>query len=98
MTVQRNFVVWEPSSGQSISDGQCFTADGPQHAAEQWADWSDYANNEYRIVGGQPSTVMVSEANGKPPRELIVSGESIRRYTAKLRIQKATSAALTPNV
>ena len=82
----RTYVVWEPSNGQTFLDGRRFAADSPQHAAEQWADWNDYASNEYHIVGGQPSTVMVSDANGKPLRELIVSGESIRRYTAKLRI------------
>ena len=86
MTVQRNFVVWEPSAGQAISDGRRFVADGPQHAAEQWADWSDSASNEYHIVGGQPTTVMVRDEAGGTVRELIVQGESIRRYTAKLRI------------
>lgn len=90
---RRTYVVWEPAVGQTIVDGRRFAADGPQHAAELWADWSDYASNEYNIVGGQPATVMVRDVNGGPVREMLVQGESIRRYTAKLRVQPATSAA-----
>lgn len=86
----RTYVVWEPTNGQTIVDGRRFTADGPQRAAEQWADWSDYASNEYHIVNGQPATVMVRDVNGGPTREMIVSGESVRRYAAKLRVQDAT--------
>jgi len=87
----RTYVVWEPALGQGIADGRRFAADGPQHAAEQWADWSDYASNEFHIVGGQPAVVMVRDVNGGPTRELIVCGEQIRRYAAKLRVA-------TPNV
>jgi hypothetical protein len=76
-------VVWEPAAGQTIVDGRRFIADGPQQAAEQWADWSDYASNEYHIVGGQPATVMVRDVNGGPAREMIVHGEQLRRYSAK---------------
>ena len=83
----RTYVVWEPASGQMMADGRRFTADGPQHAAELWADWSDYASNEYRIVGGQPATVMVQDVSGGPVCEMLVHGEQIRQYTAKLLTQ-----------
>ncbi len=83
---RRTFVVWEPAAGQTIVDGRRFTAADPQHAAEQWADWSDYASNEYHIVGGQPATVMVRDVNGGPVHEMIVQGEQLRCYSAKLSI------------
>ena len=89
----RTYVVWEPANGQTIVDGRRFMADGMQHAAEQWADWSDYYSNEYHIVGGQPATVMVQDVNGGPVREMLVQGESVRRYTAKLRVPAAAKTA-----
>ncbi len=88
----RIFVVWEPANGQSIADGRRFNAEGPQHAVEQWAEWSDHESNEYHIVGGQPAVVMVRDANGCATREMIVSGESILQYTAKLRIDAKQGA------
>lgn len=89
----RTFVVWEPSAGQSVADGRRFEAEGPQHAAEQWADWDDWSGNEFHIVGGQPATVKVQDVNGGPVREMIVQGESIRRYTAKLRVMPQENKA-----
>jgi hypothetical protein len=78
----REFVVWEPAIEQEC-DGLHFDAESSSHAAEMWADWIDTASNEYRIVDGELVTVMVRAVNGGPTREMIVRGESIRRYSAE---------------
>lgn len=79
--------VWQPDAGQSESDGVSVTARDAKTAVEEWADHDDYKSLEFHIVGGQPANVMVKDIDRGKINEWIVSGESVRVYTAKLRIR-----------
>lgn len=87
------YVVWQPEAGQAEADGVKVSAGNTKAAAEEWADHDDYRSNEFHIVGGQPATVMVRDLDSGKAHEWIVSGESVRHYTARLRIPLQTSAA-----
>lgn len=80
------YIVWQPEAGQTEADGAKVSAHSPQAAAEEWADHDDFASTEFRIVGGQSATVMVRDIDSGQAHEWIVSGESLRQYTARLRI------------
>ena len=79
------YVVWQPGAGQTEADGEKVSARDARTAVEEWAYHNDYASNEFHIVGGQPATVMVRDLDAGKAFEWIVSGESVRRYTAQLR-------------
>ena len=79
------FVVWQPMNGQTEADGVSVTAFDARTAVEEWAEHDDSKSNEFHIVGGQPATVLVRDLDGGEPGEWIVSGEALRRYTAKRR-------------
>lgn len=83
------YVVWQPEAGQAEADGVKVSAGNTKAAAEEWADHDDYRSNEFHIVGGQPATVMVRDLDSGKAHEWIVSGESVRHYTARLRIPLA---------
>ena len=80
------YVVWQPEGGQTEADGTKVSARSTQVAAEEWASNDDWNSNEFAIVGGQPATVMVRDLDSGKAFEWIVSGESVRRYMAQLRI------------
>jgi hypothetical protein len=80
------YVVWKPEAGQTEADGVKVSARDARTAAEEWADADDYKSNEFHIVGGQPATVMVRDIDSGKAFEWIVSGETVRHYTAKLRV------------
>ena len=80
-----DFTVWLAS--ESHSDGQRFSANYPQTAAEMFADWKDSCGENYAIVNGHSETVIArNESDGKEYK-MIVSGRLIRRYLAKLVIE-----------
>ncbi len=92
MSDDKQFLVWEPARGQTIDDAETISATDPQHAAELWAEQSDCVANEYDIARGQPAIAMVCSLDSRRTREMIVSGEWIRRYRACLRIRLVEDA------
>lgn len=81
------YLVWRPEYGQEPEDGRLIEADDPHNAVCKWADLDDMESADYLIVGGQNATVKV-RAENKPDKvyEMIVSGESVPYYVARLRI------------
>ena len=80
-----DFTVWLAS--ESHSDGQRFSANYPQTAAEMFADWKDSCGENYAIVNGHSETVIVCNESDGREYKIIVSGRLIRRYLAKLVIE-----------
>ena len=81
-----HYVIWQPGAGQTEADGTKCSARSANEAAEEWA-WNDDINsNEFHIVGGQPAIVTVRFLDTGEAFEFVVSGESRREYTARLRI------------
>jgi hypothetical protein len=78
------YIIWNPSAGKTENDGVKITARSAQIAVEKWADYNDFNSNEYHIINGHPATVMVRDLDSSKALEWIVSGESIRKYTARL--------------
>ena len=83
--IMGRYVIWQPEAGQDEAHGIKISARDARTAVEEWADRDDFASNEYHIVGGQPATVTVRDVDAGTAVEWIVSGESVRRYTAQLR-------------
>lgn len=83
----RTYVVWEPASGQTFVDGLRIPSDSPQHAAERWADWNDCIGGKYCIFAGDHVALSVRNVDGGETWEMVVCGESVRKYTAKLRVR-----------
>ena len=86
------YVVWQPASGQTEDDGTKVSASNTKTAVEEWAAHDDWNSNEFHIVGGQPATVMVRDLDSGKAFEWIVSGESVRHYSAQPRIPLARGA------
>lgn len=80
-----DFTVWLAS--ESHSDGQRFSANYPQTAAEMFADWKDSCGENYAIVNGQSQTVIARNEETGAEYKMIVSGRLIRRYLAQLVIE-----------
>ena len=80
-----DFTVWLAS--ESHSDGQRFSANYPQTAAEMFADWKDSCGENYAIVNGQSQTVIARNEETGAEYKMIVSGRLIRRYSARLVIE-----------
>lgn len=80
-----DFTVWLAS--ESHSDGQRFSANYPQTAAEMFADWKDSCGENYAIVNGQSQTVIARNEETGTEYKMIVSGRLIRRYSARLVIE-----------
>ena len=62
------------------------SARSANEAAEEWACHDDFKSNEFHIVGGRPAIVTVRFIDTGEAFEFVVSGESRREYTARLRI------------
>ena len=81
------YLVWRPEYGQEPEDGRVFDAHDANAAACAWALREDAYSADYLIVSGTDATVMVRAVN-KPDEqyEMIVSGESVPSYRARIRI------------
>lgn len=78
------YVVWNPSNGQTQEDGRHIDAHCARSAVEQWAQHDDAESADYTIVAGSPAEVMVSDCDGGEPERYSVSGESVPEYRARL--------------
>lgn len=82
-TCPPRYRVWEPDEQQE-ADGLWFYAGSAETAAEKWAERHD-ARNDYHIVGGSPTTVMVLVEGGlAAPVAFVVEGETVPSYSARL--------------
>ena len=81
------YLVWRPERGQEPEDGMVVDAYDANAAACKWAERYDADGADYLIVSGTDATVRVRAVN-KPADawELIVSGESVPSYRARVRI------------
>ena len=84
-SVMRIYTVWCPDLGSDAEDGHMFKARDPQDAACQWAKREDCNSADYWIVGGQDANVMVRSSDGVD-HALIVSGETVAHYRARLKV------------
>ena len=81
------YLVWREDSERD--DAKRVTANYPEQAAREWAEWADSWGADYTIVGGQAERVFVAlYEDGSEPEMFEVSGESMPAYSAK---------AVTPN-
>lgn len=81
------YLVWRPEYGQEPEDGTVVDAYDANSAACKWAERDDAESADYLIVRGSDATVKVRAVN-KPTDEweMIVSGESVPSYRARVRI------------
>jgi len=81
------YLVWRPEDGQEPEDGTVVDAYDANAAACKWAERYDADGADYLIVRGADATVRVRAVN-KPldSWEMIVSGESVPSYRARVRI------------
>ena len=83
------YLVWRPEYDQEPEGGRLIEADDPHNAVCKWADLDDTESAAYKIVGGDNATVKVrSEDAPDKVYEMIVSGESVPYYVARLRIPR----------
>ncbi|MBA3622917.1 MAG: hypothetical protein H0W48_00305 [Methylibium sp.] len=80
------YLVWRPESGQEPEDGRFFDAYDAHAAVCKWAEREDSRSSDYLIVGGSDATVRVRAVTCRTEYEMIVSGESVPRYRACVRI------------
>lgn len=88
------YLVWRPEYGQEPEDGTVVDAYDANAAACKWAELYDAEGADYLIVRGSDATVKVRAVN-KPADEweMIVSGESVPSYRARVRIPLPPSVA-----
>jgi hypothetical protein len=88
------YLVWRPEYGQEPEDGTVVDAYDANAAACKWAERYDAEGADYLIVRGSDATVKVRAVN-KPADEweMIVSGESVPSYRARVRIPLPPSVA-----
>ena len=79
------YLVWQSENGETVEDAVVVMAADEQSAAEQWADEDDFESNEYTIASGVPATIMIRDPMASEATEWIVSGELVRRYTARAK-------------
>jgi len=85
------YLVWRPEYSQEPEDGVVIDAYDANAAACKWAERDDQRSADYMIVGGTDATVMVRAVNNPAQQfEMIVSGESMPHYRARVRIPPAT--------
>lgn len=91
------YLVWRPEYGQEPEDGTVVDAYDANAAACKWAERYDAEGADYLIVRGADATVRVRAVN-KPSDgwELIVSGESVPSYRARVRIALCGKCGLPP--
>ena len=77
--------LWRPEYSEKEEDGREVKGYSPHDAAQRWAERDDIRSADYTIVGGNPATVMVRDSDGTTI-ELIVSGETISVYAARLKV------------
>ncbi len=81
------YLVWRPEYGQEPEDGKVIDAYDAKSAAKKWAEQYDAESADYLIVGGADATVKVRPVNNRANElEIIVSGESVPSYSARVRI------------
>ncbi len=79
---------------ECYEDGKVFGAVDYADAASQWARYEDCNSADYWIVGGQHAHVVVTpvdadyKKNGEP-KKMIVTGESVPCYSARLVVSGA---------
>ena len=78
------FLVWCPEYGQEPEDGRVFDAWDAPCAACKWAQHQDQKSADYTIVSGSDATVTVRAVSSLTEWELIVSGESVPSYQARV--------------
>ena len=79
------YVVWRPENGQVPADGTVFDAYDANTAACKWAERYDADGADYLIVRGVEAIVIVRAVNKHAEHyEMIVSGESVPRYRARV--------------
>jgi hypothetical protein len=80
------YLVWRPEYEQAPEDGIVVDASDANAAACKWAEGYD-SDGADLIVRGSDATVCVRAVN-KPDKtwEMIVSGESVPSYRARIRI------------
>ena len=81
-------MVWEPAAGGLEDSADEVNADDAGTAARNWADADDFESAEYSIVSGIPVTLMVRDLDTGDLTEWVVSGKTVRVYTA---VQKPPS-------
>ena len=85
------FIVVCKELGQDFErDGRKIHAHDHFEAATKWAEDEDLKSAEYWIVGGNDATLEVTAVNHNyersgPTIEIIVTGESVPVYTARMK-------------
>lgn len=75
------YLVWCPELGSTSVDGRGLMAHDAEDAACRWARREDAESADYWIVGGDGTTVVVRDSDGKEHR-LRVTGEPSIDYRA----------------
>ncbi len=76
------YMVWEPAAGGIEDSADEVNAPDAGTAARGWADEEDFESAEYAIASGIPLLVMVRDMDTGELTEWIVSGKTVRVYTA----------------
>jgi len=80
--MKKYFLVWP--EGCSREYARRLTASSHEHAAREWAEWTDSGGSDYLIVGGQDERVFVAaDDDGSEPELFIVSGRPSTVYFAR---------------
>lgn len=82
------YLIWRPEYGQEPEDGTVVDACDANAAACKWAERYD-ADASHLIVRGRDETVSVRAVNNpSDAREMIVSGESVPHYRARIALSE----------
>ena len=87
------FLVWRPENDQEPEDGRVVDAWNAPAAACVWAEREDSRSADYAIVGGTDATVRVRDVASGDEYEMVVSGESVPSYTARVCIPQPVRKA-----
>ena len=79
---KRMYLAWCPDLGGIQEGGARVKEDGPDRAAEEWAERYDRDSAEYKIVSGQTVTVHVLDIETDRETRWIVAGEAVPIYSA----------------
>ena len=76
------YMVWEPAAGGLEDSADEVNAADAGTAAKDWADNEDFESAEYAIASGIPALLMVRDLDTGELTEWVVSGKTVRVYTA----------------
>lgn len=78
------YIVWCPDDGEERDSGaRAIEACNVYAACEEWAERDDCESAEYWLAHGNDKTVFAEDEGGKL-HQIIVSGETVPSYSARL--------------